>query len=89
MVPFDPAKPHITSGIRIGLTAVTERGIKEKELVKIAEWISRVTDAPEDEEVLKQVRREAEELMKNFPMYPAEYFGEQQLKNNYREKGLS
>ena len=89
VVPFDPAKPHITSGIRIGLTAVTERGIKEKELVKIAEWISRVTDAPEDEEVLKQVRREAEELMKNFPMYPAEYFGEQQLKNNYREKGLS
>ena len=89
VAPFDPAKPHITSGIRIGLTAVTERGIKEKELVKIAEWISRVTDAPEDEEVLKQVRREAEELMKNFPMYPAEYFGEQQLKNNYREKGLS
>ncbi len=89
VVPFDPAKPHITSGIRIGLTAVTERGIKEKELVKIAEWISRVTDAPEDEEVLKQVRREAEELMKNFPMYPAEYFEEQQLKNNYREKGLS
>ena len=40
VVPFDPAKPHITSGIRIGLTAVTERGIKEKELVKIAEWIS-------------------------------------------------
>lgn len=87
VVPFDPAKPHITSGIRIGLTAVTERGIKEKELVKIAEWISRVTDAPEDEEVLKQVRREAEELMKNFPMYPAEYFEEQQLKITIEKRG--
>ncbi len=73
VVPFDEAKPHITSGIRIGLTAVTERGIREPELVKIADMISRVTDAPEDEAVLAQVKKEAEELMKNFPLYPASF----------------
>ncbi len=74
VVPFDPAKPHITSGIRIGLTAVTERGLKEAELAKIAEMISKVTDSPDDEAVLAQVHTEVEALMKNFPMYPAEYF---------------
>ncbi len=74
VVPFDPAKPHITSGIRIGLTAVTERGLQEAELAKIAEMISKVTDSPDDEAVLAQVRTEVEALMKNFPMYPAEYF---------------
>ncbi len=74
VVPFDPAKPHITSGIRIGLTAVTERGLKEAELAKIAEMISKVTDSPDDEAVLAQVHMEVEALMKNFPMYPAEYF---------------
>lgn len=74
VVPFDPAKPHITSGIRIGLTAVTERGLKETELAKVAEMISRVTDAPDDEAVLAEVHKEAEALMKNFPLYPAGAF---------------
>lgn len=74
VVPFDPAKPHITSGIRIGLTAVTERGLREPELAKIAELISKVTDSPDDEAVLAQVHTEVEAIMKNFPMYPAEYF---------------
>ncbi len=76
VVPFDPAKPHITSGIRIGLTAVTERGLKEPELAQIANMISRVTDAPDDETVRAQVKAEAQALMQKFPMYPKEFFAE-------------
>ena len=73
VVPFDPAKPHITSGIRIGLTAVTERGLKEPEIAKIASMIARVTDAPDDETVRAQVKAEAVALMKQFPIYPKEF----------------
>lgn len=73
VVPFDPAKPHITSGIRIGLTAVTERGLKEPEIAKIASMIARVTDAPDDETVRAQVKAEAAALMKQFPIYPKEF----------------
>ena len=71
MIPFDPEKPSVTSGIRIGLTAVTERGVKEPEVAKIAEFIDRVTRAPEDEENLAAVRKDAQELISQFPIYPA------------------
>lgn len=71
MIPFDPEKPSVTSGIRIGLTAVTERGVKEPEVAKIAEFIDRVTRAPEDEENLAAVRKDAQELISRFPIYPA------------------
>lgn len=74
MIPFDPEKPSVTSGIRIGLTAVTERGVKEPEVAKIAEFIDRVTRAPEDEENLAAVRKDAQELISRFPIYPAGAF---------------
>lgn len=74
MIPFDPEKPSVTSGIRIGLTAVTERGVKEAEVAKIAEFIDRVTRAPEDEENLAAVRKDAQELISRFPIYPAGAF---------------
>ncbi len=73
VVPFDPAKPHITSGIRVGLTAVTERGLKEPEIAKIADMISRVTDAPDDENVRALVKTEAAKLMDRFPLYSREF----------------
>lgn len=74
VVPMDTEKPHITSGIRLGLTAVTQRGMKEKEVEQIADFIYRVTKAPDDEAVIADVRAQAEELALRFPMYPADAF---------------
>ncbi len=70
LIPFDPEKPWITSGLRIGLTSVTQRGLGEPELDVIAGLIRRVAAAPEDAANLAACRREAEALIANFPLYP-------------------
>ncbi|MBR5606767.1 MAG: serine hydroxymethyltransferase, partial [Bacteroidaceae bacterium] len=56
MVPFDSRSAFQTSGIRLGTPAITTRGAKEDLMVKIAEFIERVLNAPEDETVIAQVR---------------------------------
>ena len=56
MIPFDPEKPSVTSGVRIGLTAVTQRGLKEPEIREIAAIMNKVADAPEDEKNLAECR---------------------------------
>lgn len=74
VIPFDPEKPFITSGIRIGLTSVTQRGLKEPEITKIAEIIDQATRAPEDEANISACRKQAEALASRFPLYPAGSF---------------
>lgn len=74
VVPFDTAKPHITSGIRIGLTSVTQRGLKEDAITEIVDMIDRVVNAPEDETVIAEVKARAEELISKYPLYPADSF---------------
>ena len=69
MVPFDTQSPFITSGIRIGSPAITTRGLKEKDAVKVVELIDEVLRAPEDESNLKSVKRKVHALMKKFPLY--------------------
>lgn len=71
MIPFDPEKPFITSGVRIGLTAVTQRGLKEKEIIEIAEIMNKVANAPENEENLSACKIQAEALIEKFPLYQA------------------
>ena len=71
MIPFDPEKPGVTSGIRIGLTAVSQRGLKEPEIREIAAIINQVAEDPEDEANLKA---KAEALIAKFPLYPAGSF---------------
>jgi len=68
-IPFDPQKPTVTSGIRIGTPAVTTRGMKEEEMRKIGKMIAKVLRSPDDEMVLNEVRREVEELTSAFPLY--------------------
>ncbi|MBS1628425.1 MAG: serine hydroxymethyltransferase [Bacteroidetes bacterium] len=70
MVPFDDKSPFVTSGIRIGVPAVTTRGLKEAEMPQVAAWIDRVLMAPDDEQVLASVRGEVNEAMKAYPLYP-------------------
>jgi len=70
MIPFDPATPFVTSGIRIGTPAMTTRGMKELEMVKIADLITSVIRDIKNEETIADVRRQAGELCAQFPLYP-------------------
>lgn len=69
MVPFDSRSAFQTSGIRLGTPAITTRGAKEDLMVKIAEFIERVLDAPEDEAVIAQVRSEVNAIMAGYPIF--------------------
>ena len=69
MVPFDSRSAFQTSGIRLGTPAITTRGAKEDLMVKIAEFIERVLNAPEDETVIAQVRSEVNAIMANYPIF--------------------
>ncbi len=69
-VPFETRSPFVTSGIRIGTPAVTTRGMKEPEMVKIADLIDRVLTNTEDDSIIGQVRKEVNELSLRFPLYP-------------------
>ena len=69
MVPFDTRSAFQTSGIRLGTPAITTRGAKEDLMVKIAEFIERVLNAPEDEAVIAQVRSEVNAIMANYPIF--------------------
>jgi len=70
MVPFDPRKPMVTSGVRLGTPAVTTRGMREAEMEEIAGFIARVLERPGDVETLDAVRGEVEALCRRFPLYP-------------------
>ena len=69
MVPFDSRSAFQTSGIRLGTPAMTTRGAKEDLMIKVAEFIERVLDAPEDEGVIAQVRSEVNAIMETYPIF--------------------
>ena len=75
-IPFDPEKPTITSGIRLGTPAGTTRGFGEEEFRQIARWITRVTDGLAEHgedgnaDVETEVRDEVLALCGHFPIYP-------------------
>ncbi|SDJ90833.1 serine hydroxymethyltransferase [Natronincola ferrireducens] len=73
MIPFDPEKPLITSGVRIGTTAMTTRGMKEKEMVEIGHIMNRVAEGIEDHKALEEIQSEVLVLSSRFPLYPG-YF---------------
>ena len=69
MIPFDPRKPMVTSGVRIGTPAVTTRGMREAEMAQIGDFMARVLANPGDLESLDQIRNEVADLCRNFPLY--------------------
>ncbi len=69
MVPFDTRSPFVTSGIRIGTAAITTRGMKEADCVKVVEWIDQILGDPENEALIAQVKGEVNTYMKQFPLY--------------------
>jgi glycine hydroxymethyltransferase len=68
-VPKETQSPFVTSGIRIGTPAVTTRGMREPEMLRIAELIDRVLGAPDDAAVTADVNKGVRKLAEEFPLY--------------------
>lgn len=69
MVPFDSRSPFQTSGIRVGTPAITTRGLKENEIVKVVDLIDRVLSNIDSESEIANVRKEVNALMEGRPLY--------------------
>ncbi|MFH0907265.1 MAG: ribose 5-phosphate isomerase B [bacterium] len=67
-IPFDSKSPFVTSGIRVGTPAVTTRGMKEAEMVKIADYIQRVLKSGAEEKVTAEVREAVMALTSQYPV---------------------
>lgn len=68
-IPNDPQKPMVTSGIRLGTPAMTTRGFKEPEVIKVAHLIADMLDNPECAETLARVKADVKRLTDAFPVY--------------------
>jgi len=69
-VPFDDKSPFVTSGIRVGVPAITTRGMKEEHMETIVSLVDRVLMKTDDERTIGDVKKEVNEFMKQFPLYP-------------------
>jgi len=69
-VPFDDKSPFVTSGIRVGVPAVTTRGMKEAHMETVVEMIDKVLMSADDEKIIASVRADVKDFMKQFPLYP-------------------
>ena len=69
MIPQDPEKPMVTSGVRVGVTAMTIKGMGTSEMREIAELMTRVADHHENPEVLNEVSKAVAALAERFPLY--------------------
>jgi glycine hydroxymethyltransferase len=69
-VPLDDKSPFVTSGIRIGLPAVTTRGMKEEHMETVVAMIDRVLMNADDSTIIQTVQNEVKEFLQQFPLYP-------------------
>ena len=69
-VPFDDKSPFVTSGIRVGVPAITTRGMKEVHMETVVEMVDKVLMNLESDNTITSVRNEVNEFMKQFPLYP-------------------
>jgi glycine hydroxymethyltransferase len=69
MVPFDSRSPFQTSGFRLGTSAITTRGVKEKEIVIIVDLIDEVISNLDNDSAVSKVKSKVNELMKNYPLF--------------------
>ena len=73
MVPFDERSPFITSGIRVGTAAVTTRGMKEKEMAVIADFINQGIQNNENENELESIKESVKEMCSKYPLFNNNY----------------
>lgn len=69
-IPFDPASPFVTSGIRLGTPALTTRGLKEDDMKEIADIIALVLKNPQDEAKQQEAAKRVAVLCEKYPLYP-------------------
>ena len=67
-IPYDPQKPFVASGVRIGTPAITTRGMKEKEMLKIADWIDRAILNKTNDKELAKISKEVASFCRKFPL---------------------
>jgi glycine hydroxymethyltransferase len=68
-VPYDDKSPFVTSGIRVGVPAITTRGLRESDMERIVEMIDTVLTNPDDGSLLEKTGKEVKEWMSKFPLY--------------------
>ena len=68
-VPFETRSPFVTSGIRLGTSAITSRGLKESDMETLANWIDKALTNHGNEELLQEIKGEVKDFMKDFPLY--------------------
>ena len=69
-VPFDDKSPFVTSGIRVGVPAITTRGLKEGDMEQVVDLIDEVLMHIEDDKTISSVKSKVQSFMKDFPLYP-------------------
>lgn len=69
-IPFDPEKPFVTSGLRIGTPAITTRGMKEADMAQVAAFIDDALTHHEDETYLAGIAAQVKKFLEKFPLYP-------------------
>jgi glycine hydroxymethyltransferase len=69
-VPFDDKSPFVTSGIRVGVPAITSRGMKEKDMQTVVDLIDKVLMNIDNEKIITDVQNDVKSLMNSFPLYP-------------------
>ena len=69
MIPFDPEKPMVTSGVRVGTPALTSRGMREAEMATVGAFIGEALDHAQDEARLAAIRAKVTEFTRGFPLY--------------------
>ncbi|HMU57395.1 MAG TPA: serine hydroxymethyltransferase [Chitinophagaceae bacterium] len=69
-VPFDDKSPFVTSGIRVGVPAITTRGLREEHMGTVVDYIDKVLMNADDETVISSVQADVKAMMEQFPLYP-------------------
>ena len=69
-VPFDDKSPFVTSGIRVGVPAITTRGMNESHMETVVNLIDKILMNPEDDNLITSVRNDVKAFMQDFPLYP-------------------
>ena len=69
-VPYDDKSPFVTSGIRVGVPAVTTRGMKENDMQQVVDMMDKVLMNIDNEDTIQSVKSDVKEFMKQFPLYP-------------------
>lgn len=69
-VPFDDKSPFVTSGIRVGVPAITTRGMKESDMETVVTMIDQVLMNADDEKIIGNIKEEVKKFMQQFPLYP-------------------